>query len=417
MRMHKLLLAVLFLPIAALTAQNEKTPAEKPPKWRIDPYTKNDPELMAKAGYVSFGPFPFGMIAEKVVQSTEIDAYLEFVQILWIETKHFRIGTNLPEWDVPMDPETKKKIRTELEELATKLPAVNPKVRSLDPWLRAHLTAQRLEKLYAETQVLWGVKDEDFPQDPTKVFAVPGTRYMGYGPYLGMKDKFLVLVFEKQGPFKQYMKRYLGRDSKHPQRWHFKEASNLLFTMSTENDEFPRKHDTALHCSLAFNVSQNLMDGFRYYNYDLPVWIREAYGHWNDRRVSPLWSNFDQNEGALADIKNVSKWEVYCRNLVSGNGDYAAFPEVFQWRDFGKIKFNDHIAIWSRMQWLLSQGPEKWQKFLFAVKGRVDPKTFAPDQTDIVGACRTALQEAYGVSVLEFDKKWIEWVKATYPAQ
>lgn len=403
---------------AAALATSLFAQADKLPKWKIDPYTKNDPQAMAKAGYVSFGPFNFGTIAEKTVATTDIDAFLEFVPILWIETKHFRIGTNLPKWDVPLDPETRNKIRTELTELQAKLPDINPKTRSLDPWLRAHLTAHRMEKLYTETQTLWGVKDEDFPQDPTKVFAMPGVRYMGYGPYMGMRDKFLVLVFEKQGPFQQYMKKYLGRDSKHPQRWHFKEASNMLFTMSTENEEFPRKHDTALHCSLAFNVSQNLMDGFRYYNYDLPVWIRESYGHWNDRRVSPLWANFDQNEGALADIKTLTKWEVYCRQLVSaGNPEFAPFTEAFGWRDFGKIKFNDHVTLWSRMDWLMSQGPEKWQKFLFAIKGRVDPKTWAHDQSDIVGACRTALQDAYGLSVLEFDKKWIEWVKATYPSQ
>lgn len=390
--------------------------AEKLPKWRIDPYTKNEPDALKKAGYVSFGPFAFGSIAEKVVMSNNIDDALEFVQILWIETKHFRIGTNLPPWTVPMDPETRAKIRGELEELAKFLPNINTRAKILDPWLRAHLTAYRMEKLYTETMTLWGVKDEEFPQDPTKVFAAPGARYMGYGPYLGMKDKYLILVFEKQGPFQQYMKKYLGRDSKHPQRWHFKETSNLLIAMSTENDEFPRTHDTALHCSLAFNVSQNLLDGFRYYNYDLPVWIRESWGHWNDRRVSPLWPDFDQNEGALADIKNINKWEVYCRKLVSGGGEFAPFPEVFQWRDFGKIKFNDHVAIWSRMQYLQSQGPEKWQKFLFTIKGRVD-KNWAPDQTDIVGACRTALQEAYGLTVLDFDKKWSDWVKVTYPAQ
>jgi hypothetical protein len=410
----------LFLLVAALVhplAAQDPKPAEKLPKWRIDPYTKNKPELMEKAGYVSFGPFPFGNLADKPVVSSDIDASIEFVQILWTETKHFRIGTNLPAWPVPLDPETRAKIRGELEELAEKLPGINTKVRTLDPWLRAHLIAHRMEKLYAETQQLWGVKDEDFPQDPTKVFATPGARYMGYGPYMGMKDKFLVLVFEKLGSFQIYMKKFLGRESKHPQRWHFKESSSLLLTMSTENEQFPRKHDTALHCSLAFNVSQNLMDGFRYYNYDLPVWIRESYGHWNDRKISPLWSNFDQNEGSLADIKTVTKWEVYCRNLITKPGDFSPFAEVFQWRDFGKIKFNDHVAIWSRMQWLQTMGPEKWQKFLMAIKGRVDPKTWSPDQTDIVGACRVALQEAYGMSVLELDSKWIEWVKATYPVQ
>jgi hypothetical protein len=389
---------------------------DKLPKWRIDPYTKNDPAAMKKAGYVSFGPFPFGSIADKPVSSATIDASLEYIQILWVETKHFRIGMNLPKWAVPMDMETRTKIRKELEELQKVLPSVNPKARELDPWLRLHMNAQRLEKLYAETSTLFGVKDEDFPADPSKVVITPGARYMGYGPYLGMKDKFLVLVLEKTGPYEQYMKNYLGRPTKHPQRWHFKEVSQILIAFPTEDEQFPRKHDTALHCSLAFNVSQNLLDGFRYYAYDLPVWIREGFGHWNERRVDGKWPSYDQNEGSIADMRTIERWEPYCRQLIAVGGKFAPFTEVVGWRDFGDITFNDHITVWSRMDWLLSQGPEKWQKFLFGVKGRVDANWQA-DQNDLVGATREALQAAYGVSIIDFDRKWAEWVKAHYPAQ
>lgn len=387
------------------------------PKWRIDPYTKNDPEAIAKAGYVGFGPFQFGTLADRPVTTTEIDDALEYVQILWIETPHFRIGTNLPAWKVPVDLPTRTKLRAELAELAEKLPRVNEKAKVLDPWLRAHLTAHRLEKLYKETQELFGVTDADFPQDPAKVVITPGARYMGYGPYMGMKEKFLVLVFEKQAPYLQYMKRFLGRDTKHPQRWHFTTINALLIAFATESNEFPRKHDTALHCALAFNVSQNLLDGFRFYAYDLPVWIREGFGHWNCRRVDPNWNNFDQNEGAIADMKTETKWEKYCRNMVRSRDKFAPFAEAYQWRDFGDIKFDDHVAVWSRVDWMMSQGPEKWREFLFAIKGRVNPTDWSPDQEDLVGAMRDAIQAAYGVSVLSFDDKWIEWVEANYPLQ
>jgi hypothetical protein len=406
-------LAVVFASIAAVaTAQAAK---DKTPKWKIDPYTKNDPELMAKAGYESFGPFPFGNMGDKVVQSSQIEASLPYVQILWVETKHFRIGLNLPAWPVPMDPETRGKVRKELEELQKVLPGINAKTRTLDPWLRLHMNAARLERLYAETSELFGVKDEDFPQDPNKVVNAPGKRYMGYGPYMGMKDKFLVLVFEKQSPYQQYMKAYVGRDTQHPQRWHFKETSSILISFACEDDQFPRKHDTALHCSLAFNVSQNLLDGFRYYAYDLPVWIREGFGHWNERRISPDWPSFDQNEGAVADVKMISRWEPYCRQLIA-NHKVTPFPEVAAWRDFGNIKFDDHVAVWSRVDFLIDLGQDKWQQFLFGIKGRVDAE-WKPDQKDLVGATREALQQAYGLTMLDFDAKWAEWVKTKYPAQ
>lgn len=412
--MRLLILSLSLLGLCSLAAaQGGKV--DKALKWRVDPYTKNDPELMQKLGYVSYGPFPFGNVADKTTDSSQIDASLEYIQILWVETKHFRIGLNLPAWPVPLDPETRGKIRRELEELQKLLPGVNAKTRTLDPWLRLHLTAMRLEKLHAETSALFGVKDEDFPPDPSNVVRRPETRYMGYGPHFGMKNKFLVLVIEKAGPFQQYMKAYIGRDSAMPQRWHFKESSSLFAGMATESTQFPLKHDTALHCSLAFNVSQNLLDGFRYYSYDLPVWIKEGFGHWNCRRVSGEWPNFDQNEGAIADMKLIERWEPYCRGLVA-NHKFTPFVEAVGWRDFGNIKFDDHVAIWSRMDWLLSQGPEKWQKFLYGVKGRVDAN-WVPDSADLVGATRDALQAAYGVSLLDLDRRWMDWVKATYPAQ
>lgn len=416
--MRSTLAAVLAATLALATASPARAQAgkaEKTPKWKIDPYTKNDPELMAKAGYVSFGPFPFGSVGDKVVQSSQIEATLPYVQILWAETKHFRIGLNLPAWPVPMDPETRAKVRKELEELQQVLPGINPKTRTLDPWLRLHMNAARLERLYTETQELFGVDDDDFPQDPAKVVMTPGARYMGYGPFMGMKDKYLVLVFDQQSPYQQYMKAFVGRDTQHPQRWHFKDVSAILISFACEDDQFPRKHDTALHCSLAFNVSQNLLDGFRYYSYDLPVWIREGFAHWNERRVSPDWPSYDQNEGSVADMKTLSRWEPYCRQLIANN-KVTPFAETAAWRDFGNIKFDDHVAVWSRVDFLIAQGHDKWQQFLFGIKGRVDAN-WQPDHKDLVGATRDALQAAYGLSMLDFDAKWAEWVKAHYPAQ
>lgn len=409
-----------FLPLLfALLCVHADAIAQKKPKlekWQIDPFTKMDPKAMAKAGILNYGPFRFGNLADQEVSSTDIQKTLPFVNIMWLETEHFRIGVDLPKWSVPQDSKTKKKIRAELTELKKKLPKVNPKTRRLDPWLRAHLTAYRLEKLYAEVQDLFGVKDADFPTDPKEVYPGEGKTYMGYGKYMGMKDKFLVLVIEKKGPYRQYMEKYLGRPTFFGQRWHFTDSSSILYTAPLESDEFPLKHDTALHCSLAFNVGQNLLDGFRYYSYDLPVWIREGFSHWMCRRIDGDWPSFDQNEGSVADMKKIDKWKPYCRSMISGNKKFAAFPEVAKWRDFGNITFNDHVAIFSRIDFLMSKGKDKWKTFLFTVKGRVD-ETWAVDQKDLVGATREGLKKAYKLSFLSFDDKWKDWVKKTYPSK
>ena len=399
-----------FLSAPAALAQG------KTPKWKTDPYTKNEPKALQQAGYVSYGPFAYGGKGAGEASTTDVEKTLPYAQIRWIETAHFRLGVDLPDWTVPMDAATRAKVRGELERLQQRLPTVDPKTRKLDPWLRAHLFAQRCEELYAEFSTMAGVQDADFPQDPKNVIRQEGATYMGFGPYLGMKDKYLVLLVETMPPYQTYLRDYLGRETKFGQRWHFKDIGCLIYAVSTECDGGRLKHDTSLHCSLAFNVSQCLFDGFRYYNYDLPVWIREGLAHWFERRVDEKWNSYDQTEGSALDLKPTWKWKPLVRAMAGNGNKYAPFVTASAWRDFGDLKFEDHMAVWSRVDFLLAQGPEKWKAFLFDIKGRVNAD-WSPNQNDLVGAVRDSLQERYGLSPLQFDDKWAEWVKANYPSQ
>ncbi|MCC7061691.1 MAG: hypothetical protein IT456_02735, partial [Planctomycetes bacterium] len=60
--MRSILAASILLLSVMTPAQAAPSAAaqDKLPKWRIDPFTKNKPDAMTKAGYVSYGPFPFG---------------------------------------------------------------------------------------------------------------------------------------------------------------------------------------------------------------------------------------------------------------------------------------------------------------------------------------------------------------------
>src|SRR5207248_976998 len=81
-----------------------------------------------------------------------------------------------------------KKLDEELKRLKAKFTSFKPPKGKLDPWLRLHLYAMRLEEEYAGFEKTFGITDEDF--DPTKQKeGVP----MGGGPYLGMPLKFTVL--------------------------------------------------------------------------------------------------------------------------------------------------------------------------------------------------------------------------------
>ncbi len=405
--MLRLLLVTSLLCVPAFSQKPDRLP-----RWKQDPYTKNEPELMQKLGYVSYGPFEFGPVS-----SEEVDKFLSFERIRWVETAHFRIGTSLPAWTLPQDPEVKLKIREELTRLAEKLPPgrVNPKTRVLDEWLRVHLLAQRMEELYAEIQSWLGVDDKMFPPDREHI-RMPDGRYMGMGPFLGQENKYLLFIPETESTYLSFLKKYIGRTAAFGQRWNFKEQGSLFYGIGSEMEDGRLKDDTGLHNNLIFNVTHNLIDGFRFYAYDLPVWIKEGLGHWFERKNSPKWNTFDQNEGGMADKKTLWKWEPYTRQLISGD-KVTPLGEVMKWRDYNEIAFNDHVLIWSRWDFLLSLGKEKFAKFMFHVKGRIDPETWMADQSDLVGATRDALLEAYGFSPLTLDEQWKEWVLKNYSSQ
>ncbi len=385
------------------------------PAWKLDPYTRNEPALMAKVGYASYGPFAFGQRGHEVASSAEIEQRLSYAEILWVETAHFHIGLNLPEWRLPDEIETRRKIRAELERLHAILPRVNPRARVLDPWLRLHLTAMRLEDVYGEFQAFLGVSDSDFPADKSKVISGQG-RYMGYGPYLGMASKYLIFVTTKTGTYLDYQQAHIGKTTKFGQRWHFTDVGALFYGVALDMDDGRLRHDTALHNDLIFNTVHGLCDGFRHYSYDLPVWIREGLAHWFERRNDPRWNTFTQNEGGLADKRPLWRWEPETRRLVAA-GKGTPFSEMYTWRDYSQIAFEDHILMWSRWDFLMTKDREQFARFMFAVKGRVDPKTWLVDQADLVGATREALREIYGLSPLALDEEWRAWVLKTYPEQ
>jgi len=398
---------------AALALVTGSAIAQDMPRWKFDPYTQNKPHMIEKAGYIALGTeIPFGQRGAQTVTTADIDKHLDYARIRWVETPHFRLGSSLETVSVPQDREIKAKIRAELERLQKKLPTVNPRTRRLDPWLRTHLFAQRAEEHYAEIQKWFGVQDSDFPASMKDVIRMPDKTFMGFGPFLGMQDKYLLLLTEHEGTYVDYIKSFAGRDTRFGQRWHYKDVGSLFYGVSTESDDRRLKDDTALHCNVVFNLTINLFDGFRHYSYDSPVWIREGLGHWFERRVNERFNSFDQDEGSTLDIRSTWKWESHTRKII-GTDKYAPFSEAYGWRNYGQIKFDDHVALWSRVDYLLSFGPEKFKTFLFHIKGRVDAD-WTPDPSDLVGAHREALREAYGLNPLTLDEKWQQWVYENY---
>jgi hypothetical protein len=251
--------------------------AQRPNDPTLCPWCKGDAETMKKAGIVSHGDFAFG----KEEKTLKIDAVLGTCSIKWIETKHFELGFALGPQKVKQ--EEKEKIRAELTKLQLVLPSVDPKIKILDPWLRAHLFAQRCEEVYARMCEILAVKDDQFPQ-PNYVFDGT-TPYMGTGPHLGQSGKYEVLIVPAEANLMQYLQNQFGLLTKKTQRWNYNAADTLSVTIHCTDEGL--REDEGLHGHLGFNLAINLFDGFKHYSYDTPIWLREGLAHVIEREIGP----------------------------------------------------------------------------------------------------------------------------------
>jgi len=369
-----------------------------------DPYTRGgDPALTAAAGYVAFGTvFEFGAEGWDTTRvAKELDA-----PIIWLETAHLQLGLQLPE--IKVDPDDRDKIRAELNELQTILPDVDPKTRVLDPWLRAHLTARRLEAHYARFRDFLGVKDANFP-DGTKVWDTTG-KYMGQGPYLGQKSKFEVLVLPTLSQYASYMVANYGLTTKKPQRWNIIARETLQYVVNLQEGKL--KYDAALHANLVFNQTINYVDGYKHYSYDPPVWIREGLAHWFERETDPRFNTFDASEGSTADMFNKVDWEPEVVKMILKD-EAPTMAQLVNLRSYGEMNKEHHLATWSMVDFLMRAHPTFLPLYLDRLKGltnaegRDDGTTMTDVQRDVF---RELLDSTYG----QLDGAWREFVAGNY---
>ncbi len=370
-----------------------------------DPYTQGGKaELMAAAGYVSMGGFEFGPPPDTTV---ETDNHLGYLDIRWIETEHFEIGVALPQ--VKVTQSERLKIRAELTEMQEFFgDKIDPRTRVLDPWLRTHLYAQRVEKHYAAIQKMLGVTDEDFAKN--QAIWKQQSKYMGTGPYLGQIGKFELLLLPSEGAAKTYLRDRLGLTTKLTQRWNVIPRDTQTVIIHTDQGKF--RVDEALHGHVVFNLTHNLLNGYKHYSYDMTVWVTEGASHWFERQYNKKYNSFDSAEGAAAEMSSKSKWAAEVKKMVSSN-KAPSFPSLIGKRNFGELSLADHFATWSIFDYLMTVHPDFLVTYFDKLAGLKNAEGF-DDHGALPDEQRKVFKEALGKSYSQFEGAWKEWVLATY---
>lgn len=372
----------------------------------VDPHTKGEPAAIAKLGYVGFGPFAFGTDHD----TNDVEELLGTEPLAWIETAHFRIGCALSpvelRSDEPWGEEWIRGVRLELKRLHNKLPRIDPATPRLDPWLRAHLIAQRLEDLYTEVAANLGVDDRSFPvvtpDDPSN----PET-YRGSGPFLGMRAKYRVLLLRHESSHARYTRAFQHHEMKDPVRDHDFAFGSYYWGGSEDAADGLFRSDLALHAHVVFNVAYLLYSGYRDHAHDLPVWLATGLGHWHSRRVSQRFPTYERrHDGDREPRSEFWRWQDRIRSLAK-EGCFEPLPTLCLRDEAGAFGLEQQIQAWGLVDWLMREQKSATMRFVHLLKEPFHARTRPPTPEDLRDRQWQAMREAFGVDAAELQRQWV----------
>ncbi len=361
------------------------------------PWCKDDPKVLEAAGLVGHGKMPFGKN-----DSEEIKAFLSYTDPIFLESAHFRVASTLEEFTIPE--RQWKQYAAELEGLRRKLPTMPKRLKTLDPWLRLHLYAERCEQRFARFLEIIDRKESDFP--PKRIF---GQKYMGEGAYLGMKEKFEVFLHKDIRAFTDYLREHSGSTVKKTKREHYVSRGALGVVIPAMGD---LRDDENLHAHLSHNLGHNFLLGYKHYSYEPPLWIEEGFAHVFEKEVSPEYNSFDSEEAAIGEMYQGSNWyEGVLKALDRGKA--ASLADLMHKKGFSDLGKEDHLIAWSKVEFLMSQHPKAWAKLLDVLRGRVDDQGYT-DGGNLLDVQRDFFRDEFSWSFADFDREWEKWVRKAY---
>jgi hypothetical protein len=383
---------------------------DKPEKFeKIDPYTRGQRKELDRAGYISLGPFP---LAEGI-KTGDVEEVFGSIPVLWVETAHFKLGSTLVSYPISSDERERRALHEELVRLGKRLPNAHDETAKLDPWLRLHLYAQRLEEEYADFESRFALSEDNFTAkanpDPRK------PDYMGPGPFLGAPMKFTVLLTEKSSHAARFAKHWLNSDETTYYEALLPGGSVFLGVSAEESKKsIGTSLDSALHGIVAQEVARNLCAGFRGARARPPAWFAHGLALYYGRKVDERWclwvprARTDEDDGSW-------RWELRMGGLVANNF-VQPWEDMLAWPTSTKLEVAQHMTAWSRVSWLMTMDKARLRTFLMGVSQGIDPKnpaTSAPGYS--LEQQKTALNAAFGKTPVELDTAWRKWVARTYP--
>lgn len=394
------LLSVCVLVCAPLMAQR-KDADEIAKLKKGDHYTGKKESSMKALGVERYGPFPWA----DHVSTADVDKVLGEGRMLWMETKHFRFGFNLKTSPLPEFSAERKAVVLECKKLNKKCRKIPAKPKKLGPWLRVHLYAQRCEKAYSEFAELVGVTDKTFDSR---------SKAVGKGPYLGLSDKFLLMMFQKKSDMARYMSRFCnGTIADDSMRYYHDKTHQMVLCISQEGME---GFDAAgLHGHMTYALWQNLLNGYRGYQTELPLWFSTGIAHYYSRQVKTQYVNARVGDTESVDQDSQNKWVQKVLKRSKHEGATISFEDLSAQSDWDSFGFHAHTQSWSRIDYLMHLDKVKVGLILNKLKSVPGGGDWDAQAKQLRRMLPKLIFQMFDLDGPTFDANWRKWVLKTYP--
>jgi hypothetical protein len=277
-----------------------------------------------------------------------------------------------------LDDKMKRPLRkgeTEHFQLIWEMDKLKVDKKFITPHQGLHVYAHRLEQMYTDYRATLGCKDKDFAQKQrVMVWYLPSDHEAGANAFCGQTSRGGV--------------RLMGLDP----------------TYSVCGNKQNFQSDERLHRNIVHNVSHLLLSSQQpaaWIGNQKYGWLDEGLGHWWEDRYWNICDTYCfQEQNTNTDFKS-GRYKLAVRKLVAANAEPPA-AEVFQ-RTSDSLTLPEGAVAMSYVDFLIFKDPLKLLELAKKMKAKV------------VG--RDALQQVYGMNLLEFESQWKAWVLGTYPKQ
>lgn len=371
----------------------------------VDPYTGGERAGLDRAGYVGLGPFPLWDGVR-----TELVEEVIGRRVLWVETAHFKLGSTLETSAATKgDSREEKRVKEEMNRLKSRFVRFRPSAGKLDPWLRLHLYAQRVEDEYEAFVRRLALRPDDFPALSA---TIPADEPLGTGPYLGTARKFVVLLVEKDSHFGRVVSRWFGSRTSQSAREYMPGGGMLLVVSAETISGWGYPQEAAFHSMVAADLTLNFVDGLRNRGFHAPWWWKLGLAHIAARRIDEKLALY-ASRASRQNEPDAWKWEPRVLGLVAN--DYApSWSDMARLDTFEEFTGAVHLVAWSRVSWLLETKPVDIHDWTLSLARTYPGLAGKPLSEARQAHERETFIRLTGKTQEQLDEAWRQWVTKTY---